>query len=260
MLSGASAAYLYTDRTGATVGLQSVISDGLDHDYSSRYPALRTILREGTPLEQLHACAVLASWGVRDGLLTVAEWARWPETVPWAGDPVTFDRFFGADDAFALLTDALATTQDVELTEVGTILRVQATRELLVLQPTYYFERSMTTLLNVLPELASRCRVELVWAVEQTIAAARTGPYWMARQAAFLLADLAPLDDERAAAAAVALIAEHPDHEWALKEVALGMGCGSGRATHDVLRRLADWHPSSVRAEAQEHLHRRANR
>src|SRR5215216_1925911 len=97
---------LYTDLDGQFLGLDDVISDGLDRDYSVRFPLLRQLLGNGSPLEQLHACAMLTSWGMRDGILKVIEWARNPEAVPWAEAPVEVDRFFGADSAFVLLTDA----------------------------------------------------------------------------------------------------------------------------------------------------------
>ena len=90
---------LYTDLDGAFVGLDGVISDGLDRDYGDRLAALRDLLTGGTPVHRLHACIMLAAWGVRDGLVTVIEWAREPESVPWVGAPASVDRMFGTDDA-----------------------------------------------------------------------------------------------------------------------------------------------------------------
>jgi hypothetical protein len=253
MPPGDPATYLYVDRTGTFVGLDDVIADGLDHDYSHRHLGLEVLMRTGEPLHRLHACMMLASWGRPAGLLTLIEWAHAPHDTPWAAEPVTYDRLFGTDDAFALLTHALITTRDVALTEVGTVLRRQATRDLLLLSDRWYVERSMGLLLGSVPGLARECRPELDRAVERTIAAARRHPAWLPRQAAFLLAPLAEIDDDAAADAATALVDDHPDHEWALREVALSLREGTGPATLAVLDRLADWHLASVRIEAVAH-------
>ena len=61
---------LYTRLDGQPSTLEDVIADSLDRDYSTRLPLLRQLLDSGSPREQLHACAILAAWGVRDGLLS----------------------------------------------------------------------------------------------------------------------------------------------------------------------------------------------
>lgn len=91
---------LFNDLDGGRVGLDDVVADGLDRDYSARYDALRDLLARGTPAQRLHSCVLLGSWGVRDGFATIVDWAADPAGVPWAGLPVTADRFFGVDDAF----------------------------------------------------------------------------------------------------------------------------------------------------------------
>lgn len=248
---------LYRSWDRELVGLDGVIGGGLDRDDRIRYPALRWLLEHGEPVHRLHACVVLASWGVREGLLTVAEWARDPDAVPWAGAPVTFDRFTGADDAFAQLTDALCCAGEYrELTEVGAVLRALAVRELLVVHHRVFLDRSMMMLLDLDPALAAASRPEIEWAVEHTISAGRGKPE-VARQAAFLLGSFAALDDAAAATAAATLLAEHPDSERVLREVALAMSSGTGPATMTVLERLGAWPLGAVRREAAEWIARR---
>src|SRR5688572_28117623 len=105
---------LYTVKDGTRSSLQDIVYDGLDHDYSDRYPALLRLMREGEPKHRLHACYMLASWGVPEGFHTLIGWASDPDSTPWAGEPVTYDRLFGADDAFELLADAVRIAQDAE--------------------------------------------------------------------------------------------------------------------------------------------------
>ena len=76
---------LFTEKDGTRSSLQDVISDGLDVDYSDRYPALLHLLREGEPAHRLYSCIMLASWGMPEGLRTLIEWARDPGSTPWAG-------------------------------------------------------------------------------------------------------------------------------------------------------------------------------
>jgi len=253
------AALLYDDREGNRIGLLDVIAEGLDGGYEDRVPALRRLLARGEPGHRLDACEVLTAWGVRDGLLTVVEWAHDPDSVPWAGAPVSVNRFGFGDDAFARLAGALQTAGDGRLSEVGAILRTLATRELLVIHDRVFMDRSMPLLLGTDRRLAEDCRPEMSWAVDRGLAAARAGSatFDLATQVALLLGPLAMLDDAAAAAAAEVLLTEHPQHGRALREVALAMSDGTGPATHAVLQRLAGWPSPSVQAEAENWLRRR---
>lgn len=251
---------LYTDLDGRHLGLDDVIADGLDRDYSARFPALRQLLDTGSPLEQLHACAMLASWGVRDGLLKVIEWAREPEAAPWAGAPVEIDRFSGADSAFVLLTDSLRTAQQyMPLGEVAARLRRLAVYDLLVIYHRVYFDRSMFILLHLDPDLARTEMLTITWAIDQALAATRNGwpGFDLPTQIAFLLGPLATLDDAGAADRADALLSSGHVHDRTLREVAYALGSGTGPATLSVLERLAQWDSPSVRREAAEWLARR---
>ncbi|MFP5318639.1 MAG: hypothetical protein ACLGI2_10140 [Acidimicrobiia bacterium] len=249
---------LFDDLDGATVGLDDVIADGLDRDYSARYGGLRDLLAAGTPAQRLHACVVLASWGVRDGFLTIVDWATDPHAVPWAGAPVTFDRLFGVDDAFAQLARALETAAAVALTPAGTRLRVGATRALLGQHHHVFFDRWMQALVETDAALAGAVHLQLLRAAERTVAAARTQqPFDMATQAALLLVPLAETDDEAAARLASQLTALAPDWPRTLCEVARGMGAGRGPATRYALERLAASPHQAVATEARDWLARR---
>lgn len=251
-------ALLYDDLAGNRVGLRDVAAmglaaKGLASGYRDRLPLLRRLLDHGSPAHRLDTCEVLASWGVRDGLLTVAEWAHDPDSVPWAGAPVSWNRFGYGDDAFARLADALCTAGEVPLSEPCAMLRGLATRALLVVHDRVFLDRSMALLLGTDPALAATSHREIDWAIGRGLAAARAPDrrFDVTTQVALLLDALAGLDDAAAAAAAEVLMEEHPGHDRALCEVALSMAAGSGPATLAVLRRLEGWPSASVRAEAE---------
>lgn len=251
---------LYTDLDGQRLSLDDLIADGLDRDYSPRFPQLRQLLATGAPREQLHACALLAAWGVRDGLLQVIEWARNLDAVPWSGAPVEVDRFSGVDAAFVLLTDALRTAQQyIPLSEVAARLRRLAVYDLLLRYDRVFFDRSMMILLDLDQELARSELLTIRWALDQALAATRSGmPHFdLPTQTAFLLGPLAEHDDASAADFAGRLLAQHPVHTRMLREVAYALGSGSGPATHSILERLAQSEFASVRLEAEEWLARR---
>jgi hypothetical protein len=253
---------LFTDLEGRPLSLPDVIADGLDRDYSARFPLLRRLLDDGTPREQLYACAMLASWGVRDGFLKLIDWARAPEAVPWAADSVELDRFFGVDAAFVLLTDALRWAQHAPLTEVAARLRRLAIYDLLVIYPLVYFDRSMFVLLNLDHDLAWSEQGTITWAIEQALTAARNSEpdFDLPTQIAYLIGPLAALDDVTAADRAEILLAYYPGRERTLRELAYALGLGTGPATLSILERLASSDSSSVRREATECLLRRAAR
>ena len=249
---------LYTDLDGRRLSLQDVIYDGLDRDYSARHPALSRLLREGQPRHRLHACLMLASWGVEEGLRTLIQWARLPGSTPWADSPVTFDRFFGVDAAFEMMVEAVHVAGDVERGGDIELLRVEATRALLGIHHHVYVARSMMLLLGSDQALAASVRSEIA-AVDRAIeeARARAAPFDLATQAAFLLGLLAELDDAHAARVATTLLADHGDRLRTAREVAHALGWGTGPATRAVLDRLAEAPAASVREDARASLRRR---
>ena len=252
---------LFRDLDGVLVGLDEVVFDGFERSYADRVPALRALLVDGEPEHRLLACLILVAWGVRDGFLAAIDWARDLNAVPWAGSPVTFDRLFGVDDAFARICDALRWGQDAPLSPAGALLRTATARSVLPAADRVYLDRSMAQLLYDDATLARACEPELRSAVEATVAAAPAAPallgFDLATQAASLVGPLAVLDDAGAAAAALRLLDATPGGVRAGKELAYSLGAGRGPATDAVLRTLAGSGIPDVRAEALLWLDRR---
>jgi hypothetical protein len=250
---------LFTDRNGSRTSLQDVISDGLDHDYSERYAALLRLMREGLPAHRLYACIMLASWGVSEGFHTLIRWAREPSSTPWAGEPVTFDRFYGADSSFEMLADAVRVTTDAEHGDELRELRAEAVRALLGIYDQVYFARTLALLLDEDRGLSATAQAEIARAVDSAVAASSAaGQHFdMASQAAFLLSPLAAFDDEHAARAAQALLDDHPGRSRVAREIAYALGSGSGPGTQAILEQLAASPSPSVRADALQSLARR---
>jgi hypothetical protein len=252
-------ALLFTDKDGQRVALEDVINDGLDRNYSDRIPALVELAQRGAPDHRLYATAMLVAWGVPDGYANLAAWARDPASVPWASKPFTFDRFSGADSAFETLANAVATAVELddERDDVAP-LRRDALRALLGAYHRVFFGRSLMTALEYDKPALPALRDDLAAAIDRATAAARTPPpFDLATQAAFLLGPLARVDDERAARAADALLADHPGNERMVREIAHGLRSGTGPATLAIVKRLAESPLASVRTDARDSLAKR---
>ena len=253
---------LFTDLAGERVQLQDVIYDGRDVDYSARYPALQQLLRTGSPEHRLYAAVMLASWGVDEGFRAAIVWARDPDHAPWAGAPVTFDRFSGVDSAFDLLATAIrisgeldARSPDIEQ------LRDEAARALLRIYHRVSFGRTVLEAFDIDRALGQRLAADIGKAVDLSIeaAAGASDPgFDLATQAAWLVAVLGPLDDAHAARAAEALLAAHGDRTRTVRELAYALGFAGGPATRALLARLAASPNASVQADAREALGRDA--
>jgi hypothetical protein len=252
---------LFTELDGTRSSVQDVIYSGLEIDYSERYPGLLRLLREGEPAHRLYACMMLAAWGVPEGLLALTTWASDPHDAPWSGQPVTYDRLFGADAAFEMLAWSLWASGGTEHAARSAPLRVEATRALLGIYHRAYFDRTMALLLDEDRELAASLGNEIRSAVARSIKAslAPNQAFDMASQAAFLLGELARLDDEEAARGAEALIEAHPDKGRCLREVAHSLCDGSGPDTRAILERLVQSPYAAVREDAQVSLKRRGD-
>jgi hypothetical protein len=256
-----SESLLFTELDGTRSSVQDVIYSGLEIDYSERYPQLLRVLEEGEPAHRLYACMMLAAWGVPAGLGALTAWASDPNSAPWAEQPVTYDRLFGADAAFEMLAWSLWASHGTEQAMRSDPLRIEAIRALLGIYHHAYFDRTMALLLDEDTQLASTLRSEIRSAVARTIEAslAPNQSFDMASQAAFLLGELARLDDREAARGASALIAAHPDKSRCLREVAHSLGDGSGPATRAVLERLAQSPYAAVREDARTSIKRRGD-
>jgi len=251
---------LFTEKDGTRAQLQDVIYDGLDHDYSKRYPALLRLMQEGQPAHQLYACVMLASWGVPEGLQTLIQWARNPDATPWADQPFTFDRFYGVDSSFEMMADAIQTAADIDRTNEIYALRSEAVQALLGIYHRAHFGRSLMLALDLDDDLTASVRVEIGQAVDQAIATAQTSkmPFDLATQAAFLLGILASLDDAHAAQAAETLLSSELVTNRTTREVAYALGWGTGAATYTILQRLTLSPSASISKDAQDSLARRA--
>lgn len=246
------------DQHGQRQSFQDLVAEGLDHDFSARYPALREVLATGAPRHRAFAAAMLASWGVRDGLLAIIDWAEAPDDVPWHGEPATTERFSGADATFAMLAHALEVSRDARLTEAGALLRVGAARALCLIYDRACFERDLSSLFDSEDALARRARPEIEYAVEKaTAASAEPHGFDLAAQAAFLVGPLSRLDDARGAQAAEALLALHPGNTRVGREVAFALGAGSGPATMVILERLRRGGDATLARDAEESIQRR---
>jgi hypothetical protein len=174
---------------------------------------------------------------------------------------VTYDRLFGADDAFELLADAVRVSQDAEPRAEVDAMRLEATRALLGIYDRAYFARTMLAVLDLDDNLRASLRDDIASAVDRAAQAslATHQKFDMASQAAFLLSQLASLDDSHAARAAETLLAAHPDHSRMLREIAHSLGWGTGPATRAILERLVASPSESVRKDAQASLSRRGD-
>jgi hypothetical protein len=119
------------------------------------------LLRHGHGADRLHACRMLVAWGMRDGLLTLIDWATEPETVPWAQDGSI------GDDAFVLLTEALGAAPDPSRSEVAAGLRVAAARALLLNAYRLPLGDTMDAVLADDEALAAAVAAERAWADRQ---------------------------------------------------------------------------------------------
>ncbi|MEO6457394.1 MAG: hypothetical protein ABIO92_03835 [Chloroflexia bacterium] len=251
---------LFTEKDGTRTQLQDVIYDGLDHDYSERYPALLRLMQEGQPAHRLYACLMLASWGVPEGIQTLIQWARNPDATPWADQPFTFDRFYGVDSSFEMMADAIQVAQEIDRNDKIDTLRADAVRALLGIYHRVHFGRALMVVLDLDDDLKASVKVEVGQAVDRAIATAQTSkmPFDLATQAAFLLSPLASLDDAHAARAADALLSADATTNRTTREVAHSLGWGAGPVTHAILERLVLSPSASIRKDAQDSLSRRA--
>ena len=245
---------LFTDMAGDRADLQDVIYDGLDVDYSGRYPALLRLLEDGTAAHRLYACAMLASWAVPEALRTIARWASEPAATPWGDAPVTVERFGGVDAAFELLADAVRIAADARARDAAVdALRAEAIRAILAVFDRVYVGRAVFLALELEPALAARMRAEIGPAVDRALSTLRAQPAFdLATQTASLLGALAAIDDDHAARAAEALLANADGQTRTKNEVAYALRFGTGPASLAVLDRLADGGSESVRDLARE--------
>ncbi|WP_329167033.1 hypothetical protein OHB49_43165 (plasmid) [Streptomyces sp. NBC_01717] len=104
-------ALLFTDFYGEPAEPDDVFADALDGGYVERTPALIAILQDDSadPAERLRACVALTSWADPAGYGAVITAAAAPDDVVWRRQ--SYDRFFGQDDTFGQLADAVGASR-----------------------------------------------------------------------------------------------------------------------------------------------------
>lgn len=214
-------ALLYTDFHGNPADPDDVIADALDDDgYRERTPGLTAILqdRAADPAARLLACCALTSWADPLGYDTVLQAAAAPDDVVWRGRSA--DRFFGQDDTFGQLADAVGAGRDM-VDERGTAeLRIAAARALLSLADRFQFDRHISSLLSA--DIVEAARHEISATVGRGIARLASGEhvrYDLGLQLALLVRAMSTYDEPGARDATTRLTATRPG-ERALRELA----------------------------------------
>jgi hypothetical protein len=251
---------LFTNNAGQSAQLQDVISEGLDGGYEDRIRELVELLNSGTPHHRLLACVALVSWACPEGFQALIQWAAEPAGVPWSDQPVTYDRIYGADDAFELLAEALHVSFWND--ETPTLRRMQrgAASVLLKIYPDHFFGRSLALALIRDKKLLATLSTEISAAIEGCIHRLTSGPkpaFDLGIQAAYLLIPLARADDKRAAQLAERMVSQLPRSERMYRELILGLAEGTGSATLEVLKKMKGLGIPAVTADAEKALSRR---
>jgi hypothetical protein len=231
---------LFTDADGRPISLEDLIDDGLDGAYLDRVPALKVLLRDGTPRDQLYACMVLVAWGISEGFETLIAWASQPDSVPWAGLPLVLDRRNGVDASFEKLADAVRTSLQLDTTVDLEREQIAATGALLAIYDRTYFGTAMEVVASH-PKIQAACAGLILAAAKAAIRrlAAPPEPFDLGWQAALLLTAVATTNDGEAAGLAEELLRVERDRARVARAVARSLGRGTGPATRGVLERLA---------------------
>jgi hypothetical protein len=218
-------ALLYTDFDGNPADPDDVIADALDDGgYLERTPGLTAILQDlaADPAARLLACCALTSWADPLGYDTVLQAAADPDDVVWRGQSA--DRFFGQDDTFGQLADAVGASKDMVDERDSAGLRIEAARALISLADRFQFDRHISSLLSA--DLVEAARDEISATVERGIIRLASGervPYDLGLQLALLTVAMKTYDEPRANDAMIRLAAAHPG-ERALRELADSTG------------------------------------
>ncbi|MEV5527914.1 hypothetical protein [Streptomyces prunicolor] len=214
-------ALLHTDFSGNQADPDDVIADALDDGgYLERTPGLTAILQDHTadPAARLLACRALTSWADPLGYATVLQAAAAPDDVVWRGQSA--DRFFGQDDTFGQLGDAVGASRDM-VDERGTAEpRLAAARALLSLADRVQFDRHITSLLSA--DIVEAARDEISATLERGITRLTTGeriPYDLGLQLALLTRAMRTYAEPGANDATARLTAARPGGR-ALRELA----------------------------------------
>lgn len=217
-------ALLYTDFDGSPADPDDVIAEALDGGFVERTAGLVAILQDedADPAERLLACCALTSWADPVGYDTVIRAAAAPDEVVWRDQ--SYDRFFGQDDTFGQLADAVGSSRDM-VDERGTAeLRLAAARALIAVADRVQFDRHVSALLY--SEIVEACQDDIRAAVDRGIArlaSAERPSFDLGLQLALLTVSTMKLD-EQAATDTMRRLAEAQPGERALRELADATG------------------------------------
>ncbi|MBK3582047.1 hypothetical protein JHN63_51625, partial [Streptomyces sp. MBT65] len=145
-----------------------------------------------------------------------------PDDVVWRGQSA--DRFFGQDDTFGQLADAVGAGKDMVDERGSAELRIEAARALISLADRFQFDRHISSLLS--RAIVEAARDEIDATVERGITRLASGervPYDLGLQLALLTVAMKTYDESRANDAMIRLGAAHPG-ERALRELADATG------------------------------------
>lgn len=254
-------ALLFTDRHGQRAQLQDVIDDGMEGGYEDRIPGLIQLQESGDPYHRLLATVMLASWGEPAGFKMLTRWANDPDHAPWAGAPVTVDRFSGADSAFETLADALRASFYSARADSIKRLQVEAARALLHASSTHYVGRTLMVAITSDRDVTASVDTDLRKAIEAGITALRQGNgagFDLGTQTASLLVPMARLDDAAAARYAQQLMSIAPENTRMLREIAGALANGRGPDTLRLLNAMRTTNSTTLAQDVEQALARRA--
>jgi hypothetical protein len=189
---------LYVDFDGRSVtDPDEVIAAAVDDQrYLKRVGPLTAVLQavETSPWDRFMACYALTAWAEPAGYAATIAAARDPERVPWLG--VSIDRRSSADDTFAHLAGAVATSSDLSQEKGTEEQRVEAVRALLGLAADHFFDWQLAFALDetTLPQVRDDLRHVIDKGVT-VLAGGRTHPFDLATQLADLAAALTVVDE-----------------------------------------------------------------
>jgi hypothetical protein len=229
-----AARLLFTDRHGEPTPVQDLMSDGLEGGYEDRIPGLIDLMEHGLPDHRLYACMILTAWGDIRGLRQIVDWARNPDSTPWAPNPITVDRIYGADSSFASLAQAVGETFWKAVSPELEAAQIDAITALLGVSSRRYVDRYLALTIAENPHIQRLVAPNIRAAIDAAIRRLESADpidFDLAFQSASLVSALAPVDDAAAGHYARELASRFRSSERMLKELAAALGNGHGPAT-----------------------------
>lgn len=251
---------LFTDNDGNKSSLEDIIDEGLDGEYQERIPHLTELLHSGSPLHKLLACVVLTSWGRHEGFETIILWSSNPKEVPWMEAPVSYDRFYGVDDAFEKMAEALKTSYWNESNDELIKMQRNAAASLLEIYTHYYFDRTLALALLKDSIWQTSWKDEVAEKIRLCISQIEKGEHSdfdLSFQTASLLFLLAAVDDRLTAQFAQQLMTLCNTNTRTLKEIIAALATADGAETLKILQKLSESNIPSISEDATREIQRK---